>query len=56
MPTGTLNQNGEYISISRDGSIGVIILDVIEVGSAGEPTVQMSPENLQAPHPCVWTQ
>jgi hypothetical protein len=49
MPTGTSNQNGERISISRDGSIGVTILDVIEVGSAGEPTVQMSPENLHAP-------
>jgi hypothetical protein len=48
MPTGTSNQNGERVSISRDGSTEVIVVDATDVGGAGEPTVQMSPEDLQA--------
>ena len=37
------------MSISCDGLIGVTILDITDIGSDREPTVQINPENLQAP-------
>jgi hypothetical protein len=48
MPTGTSNQNGEHVSISRGGSTEVTVLDATDIGSPSEPTVPMNPENLQA--------